>query len=95
MRGKKKREPSGPASVTQMVGAVGFRVLLRNPRRLRRASARLARSLRTLRVRLTLAPSRVRTHVGQEKARAQRARVRHSDGRGGGVRTHKPSGKGF
>lgn len=24
MWGKKKREPSGPASVTQMVGAVGF-----------------------------------------------------------------------
>ena len=82
-----------------MVGAVGHpRICCANTHRLRPPVGALAGSLRTLRVRLTLAPSRVR--VPPASKRSEPASLRNTGskapyGRGGGTRTHNPCGERF
>lgn len=78
--------------------AENLRICFANTHRLRPPVGALAGSLRTLRVRLTLAPSRVRVPPASKRSEPASLRKTGSKapyGRGGGTRTHNPCGERF
>ena len=81
-----------------IVCAENPRICFANTHRLRPPVGALAGSLRTLRVRLTLAPSRVRVPPASKRSEPASLGDTGSKapyGRGGGTRTHNPCGERF